>query len=127
MSVSKNRNRLYILSKYKAIQTDPSRCSLSEIYMKLNTTYTKSRTIRHSISHREPPDQDTAHHHATIFHSSMNTNTVNTTSWINSRFLHILSILDSLLLILLNTKNPDQPKPIRTRLNFYYCLNLFAM
>lgn len=127
MSASKNRDKLYILSKCEVKQTYPSRCSLSEIYMQLNTTYTKSRTIRHSISHREPPDQDTARHHATIFHSSMNTNTVNTTTCTHNRFRHILSILDSLLLILLNTKSPDQPKLIRTRLNFYYCLNLFAM
>ena len=89
--------------------------------------YRNSRTIRHSISHREPPDQDTVRHHATIFHSSINTNTVNTTTCTHNRFRHILSIVDSLLLILLNTKSPDQPKPIRTRLNFYYCLNLFAM
>lgn len=95
--------------------------------MQLNTAYTKNRTILHGISHREPPDQDTARHHATIFQSSMNTNTVNTTTCTHNRFRHILSILDSLLLILLNTKSPDQPKPIRTKLNFYYCLNLFAM
>ena len=95
--------------------------------MQLNTTYTKRRTIRYSISHREPPAQNATSHHATIFHRSMNTNTVNTITCTHNRFRHILSILDSLLLILLNAKSPDQPKPIRTRLNFYYCLNLFAM
>lgn len=97
--VSETYDFLYILSIY--IQNRPIQAVVhsQKIHMQPDTTYAKNRTIRHSIIHRGPPDQDTARHHATILYNNAKTNTVRIISWIHKKFRHTLSIVDSFFFI----------------------------